>query len=76
MQTYISHSEAETESIGEKFAKDLPDGTVIAMYGDLGAGKTAFVRGMAKGYGAYLPCVQPHVYHRKRIHRRARAYPF
>ena len=42
MQTYISHSEAETESIGEKFAKDLPDGTVIAMYGDLGAGKTAF----------------------------------
>ena len=51
MQTYISHSEAETESIGEKFAKDLPDGTVIAMYGDLGAGKTAFVRGMAKGMG-------------------------
>ena len=46
MQTYISHSEAETESIGEKFAKDLPDGTVIAMYGDLGAGKTAFVRDM------------------------------
>ena len=51
MQTYISHSEAETESIGEKFAEDLPDGTVIAMYGDLGAGKTAFVRGMAKGMG-------------------------
>lgn len=51
MQTYISHSEAETESIGEKFAKDLPDGTVITMYGDLGAGKTAFVRGMAKGMG-------------------------
>ena len=41
MQTYISHSEAETESIGEKFAKDLPDGTVIAMYGDLGAGRLA-----------------------------------
>lgn len=51
VQTYISRSEAETERIGEQFAKDLPDGTVIAMYGDLGAGKTAFVRGMAKGMG-------------------------
>ena len=51
MQTYISRSEAETERIGERFAKDLPDGSVIAMYGDLGAGKTAFVRGMARGMG-------------------------
>lgn len=59
MQTYISHSEAETESIGEKFAKDLPDGTVIAMYGDLGAGKTAFVRGMAKVWGLLAVCPAP-----------------
>jgi tRNA threonylcarbamoyladenosine biosynthesis protein TsaE len=51
MQTFISHSEAETENIGEQFAKSLPNGTVVAMYGDLGAGKTAFVRGMAKGMG-------------------------
>lgn len=51
MRSYISHSEAETEAIGEEFAANLPDGSVIAMYGDLGAGKTAFVRGMAKGMG-------------------------
>lgn len=51
MQTYISRSEAETEAIGEKFAQRLTDGAVVAMYGDLGAGKTAFVRGMARGMG-------------------------
>jgi tRNA threonylcarbamoyladenosine biosynthesis protein TsaE len=51
MQTYISHSEAETEKLGEQFAKTLTGGTVVAMYGDLGAGKTAFVRGMARGMG-------------------------
>ena len=51
MAEYISESELETERIGESFAKDLPGGTVVAMYGDLGAGKTAFVRGMARGMG-------------------------
>lgn len=51
MQTYISRSEAETEAIGEKFAQSITGGTVVAMYGDLGAGKTAFVRGMARGMG-------------------------
>ncbi len=51
MAEYISKSEYETELIGERFSKTLPGGTVVAMYGDLGAGKTAFVRGMAKGMG-------------------------
>ena len=51
MQTYITHSEAETEALGESFASKIADGTVIAMYGDLGAGKTAFVRGLARGMG-------------------------
>ena len=51
MAEYISKSEHETELIGESFAKTLPPGTVVAMYGDLGAGKTAFVRGMARGLG-------------------------
>ena len=51
MAEYISESEHDTEKIGEDFAKSLPDGTVVAMYGDLGAGKTAFVRGMARGMG-------------------------
>ncbi|MCQ2405827.1 MAG: tRNA (adenosine(37)-N6)-threonylcarbamoyltransferase complex ATPase subunit type 1 TsaE [Oscillospiraceae bacterium] len=48
---YISHSEEETEKIGADFARGLSAGSVVAMYGDLGAGKTAFVRGMAKGLG-------------------------
>ena len=51
MAQYHSKSESETEAIGEAFARDLPGGTVVAMYGGLGAGKTAFVRGMARGMG-------------------------
>ena len=50
MTTY-SKSEAETEAAGARFAETLPDGAVVALYGDLGAGKTAFVRGMARGMG-------------------------
>ncbi len=48
---YYTNSDKETEALGERFGKVVPDGTVIAMYGDLGAGKTAFVRGMARGMG-------------------------
>ena len=51
MSVFISNSENETEKIGEAFAKGLPGGSVVAMYGDLGAGKTAFIRGMARGLG-------------------------
>ena len=51
MLTFISNSAQETEDIGARFAEKLSGGAVIAMYGDLGAGKTAFVRGLAKGMG-------------------------
>ena len=51
MQIVITNSEQETEALGARFAEKLPGGTVVAMYGDLGAGKTAFVRGMARGMG-------------------------
>lgn len=51
MSIFISNSESETESIGESFASGLKPGSVVAMYGDLAAGKTAFVRGMARGLG-------------------------
>ncbi len=51
MSEYLSRSEGETEELGARLAKNLPGGTVVAMYGDLGAGKTAFVRGMARGMG-------------------------
>ena len=48
---YRSGSEAQTEAIGAQLAQTLAPGTVIAFTGDLGAGKTAFVRGMAQGLG-------------------------
>ena len=59
MQTYITNNELETEALGERFARDLPGGTVVAMYGDLGAGKTAFVRGMARGMGLRCRVTSP-----------------
>ena len=49
MATFFSNNEAETEELGARLSARLPDGAVVAMYGDLGAGKTAFVRGMARG---------------------------
>ena len=51
MAVFYSKSESDTEAIGEQFAASLHGGEVIAMYGELGAGKTAFVRGMARGMG-------------------------
>lgn len=49
--TWETHSERETELLGEKLAKTLRPGQVLALEGDLGAGKTAFVRGLAAGLG-------------------------
>ncbi len=49
MATFISHSRAETEALGEKFGRAAQRGLVIALSGDLGAGKTQFVRGLARG---------------------------
>ena len=51
MTVIRTKSESETEAAGERFARGLPDGAVVALYGELGAGKTAFVRGMARGMG-------------------------
>ncbi|MBE6770715.1 MAG: tRNA (adenosine(37)-N6)-threonylcarbamoyltransferase complex ATPase subunit type 1 TsaE [Ruminococcaceae bacterium] len=51
MANYITHSPAETEKIGEMLGKTVKDGSVVAMFGDLGAGKTAFTRGFVRGMG-------------------------
>ena len=48
---YITHSPEETERLGAALGAILPPGTVIAYEGDLGAGKTAFTRGLARGLG-------------------------
>ena len=47
----MTHNEAETEAFGSELAGKLQVPTVICMYGELGAGKTAFVRGLASGLG-------------------------
>ena len=51
MQEFITKNEADTEALGARLAASLHGGAVIAMYGELGAGKTAFVRGLARGLG-------------------------
>ena len=48
---YTTNSPAQTEAIGAALGKIIDPGTVIAYRGDLGAGKTAFTRGLAKGLG-------------------------
>ena len=50
-QTIITRSREESEKFGEALAKLLPPGSVVAMYGTLGAGKTVIARGFAKGLG-------------------------
>lgn len=51
MLEVTTKTEHETELVGEKLGGIIADGTVIALYGELGAGKTAFVRGLARGMG-------------------------
>ena len=48
---YLTNSPRETEALGAALAETLTPGTVIAYLGDLGAGKTAFTRGLARGLG-------------------------
>lgn len=47
----VSASEVETEEVGEQLGRRLQRGAVVLLYGDLGSGKTAFVRGLARGLG-------------------------
>lgn len=52
METHRTSSEAETEAVARAFAARLEPGDVLLLDGPLGAGKTAFVRGLAEGLGA------------------------
>ena len=54
-----THSPEETEAVGRKLAVQLQPGDVLAYYGDLGAGKTAFTRGLAAGLGVTEPVTSP-----------------
>lgn len=59
MTVFTSHSTVQTEQIAEDFAKKLIPGDVIAYRGDLGAGKTAFTRGLARGLGITCDVTSP-----------------
>ena len=56
---FITHSPEETEALGAALAQKLLPGAVIAYRGDLGAGKTAFTRGLARGLGIKDPVTSP-----------------
>ena len=56
---FITNSPEETERVGAALGKILKPGTVLAYRGDLGAGKTAFTRGLARGLGYAEPVTSP-----------------
>ena len=56
---FITNSPKQTEKVGEALGKVLQPGTVLAYEGDLGAGKTAFTRGLARGLGATEQVTSP-----------------
>ena len=51
MATFISHNPAETQSLGEGWGRSAQRGLVLGLSGDLGAGKTELVKGLARGLG-------------------------
>ncbi len=59
MQEWFTHNIRETEELGSNLAKSLPNGSVLCLYGELGAGKTAFVRGLAEGLGISATVCSP-----------------
>ena len=56
---FLTHTPGETEAVGEALARKLLPGDVVAFRGDLGAGKTAFTRGIARGLGITGPVTSP-----------------
>ena len=58
-ETFLSSSEAETEAIGAALAQKLAQGSIVLLCGDLGAGKTVFSRGFARGLGITEPVSSP-----------------
>ena len=56
---FLTSSPEQTEAVGEALAAHLHPGDVIAYYGGLGAGKTAFTRGLARGLGVCEPVTSP-----------------
>ncbi len=59
MSTHISHSAHETKEIGKELARTLTGGDIIILKGELGAGKTAFTKGIAEGLGIEKEVMSP-----------------
>jgi len=57
--TFISNSPAETEAIGLQFAKELNVGSILALEGELGSGKTQFTKGLVAGLESSAPVTSP-----------------
>jgi tRNA threonylcarbamoyladenosine biosynthesis protein TsaE len=57
--TFISNSPAETEAIGRQVAENIGVGSVLALKGDLGSGKTLFVKGVVDGLGSSADVTSP-----------------
>jgi tRNA threonylcarbamoyladenosine biosynthesis protein TsaE len=57
--TFISNSPAETEAIGRQVAENIGVGSVLALKGDLGSGKTLFVKGVVAGLGSSADVTSP-----------------
>ena len=59
MATFISNSPAETEASGQRFAQDVEAGSVLALQGELGSGKTLFTKGLVAGLGSTAAVTSP-----------------
>ena len=59
MATFISNSPAETEAIGRQLAEDVDAGSVLALKGELGSGKTLFTKGLVAGLGSSAAVTSP-----------------
>jgi tRNA threonylcarbamoyladenosine biosynthesis protein TsaE len=57
--TFISNNPVETEEIGRRFANNVDIGSVLALEGDLGSGKTQFTKGLVAGLGSSIPVTSP-----------------
>lgn len=59
MERFVTHSEEETVGVGEKLSHRLTHGSVVALYGDLGSGKTRLTKGISKGLGVTETVTSP-----------------
>lgn len=56
---FITKTAEETQELGRSFANELKPGDIVAMYGELGSGKTTFIQGLAKGFGIARRIISP-----------------